>query len=209
LREAQTGRESEPQVSGCQSRSVACETVEPQKQSSHNTARGGSKTERCIGSVSERCHQKDRLCLSRVAEEYAKHDIIRLFVNPTVKWEIEKTANLTRRKQLLQQFDRLHFIPFSTSVFPILFPVTFISTEVNKALDDIFACLPEEYKKDMKILADVMSSEETEILLTTDREHLANKKFRGLVKDKGLDKKITIVTPKELLRRLGDVGTKG
>lgn len=147
-------------------------------------------------------YESDRSCLYRIAEEYADHDIVRLFVNPTVKWEIEKTANLTRRKQLVQEFDRLHFMPFSTSVFPLLFPVTFVSTEVKQALDDIFACVPQEYKKDMKILADVMSSEEIEILLTTDREHLANDRFRSLVKQKSPDKKIAILTPRELLRRL-------
>jgi len=150
----------------------------------------------------DRNYEEDRSCLSRITKEYVECGSVRLLVNPTVKSEIDKTPDAARRRELQEQFAQHLFTPFSAAVFPITFPVTFLTDEQKKALEDLFARLPVKYRKDRKIFADAMCNKEIAVLLTTDREHLANDTFRGLLRDKGLDSRVMVLTPRELLEHL-------
>jgi predicted nucleic acid-binding protein len=147
----------------------------------------------------DRTWEEHRLYLHKLEEEFVKPGIIQLFVNPTVKTEIEKTTDPVRRQDLLEKFEELHFTPLGAAVFPITFPVTLLTGDQKEELDDLFPHLPE---KDRKIFADAVCSTEVEILLTTDTDHLANDKLRRRLKEKGIDKKIMVVTPKELCEYL-------
>lgn len=144
-------------------------------------------------------YEEDRSYLTKIVENGIDRGAIQPFVNPTVRTEIEGTPDPSRRQQLLEQFRRLHFTPFTTTVFPIHFTATFLTPEEKRVLEDI---LPSLGRKDLKILADAMSSDKIEVLLTTDRDHLANEKLRGRLRDKGVDKKMAILIPKELYEYL-------
>ena len=144
-------------------------------------------------------YEEDRSYLTKIVENGIDRGAIRPFVNPTVRTEIDGTPDPARRQQLLEQFRRLHFAPFTTTVFPIHFPATFLTPVEKKVLEDI---LPSLGRKDLKVFADAMCSNRVEIILTTDRKHLANDKLRGLLREKDIDRKILVFTPKELHEHL-------
>lgn len=149
--------------------------------------------------------EDDRLYLSKIVEQYVKHDIVRLIVNPTVKQEIEKTSDPQRRDDLLTRFSQFHFMSYNKTIFPLHFPATFLASEEKEMLKQIYEALPEEFKKDEKIFADAVFNQQIEFLLTVDRKHLANDRFRNCLKRIGLDKKVKVFTPKELFEYLKDM----
>ena len=146
--------------------------------------------------------EEDRLYLSKIVKQYVKNDVVRLIVNPTVKQEIKKTTNLQRRDDLLMMFNQFHFTSYNKTIFPFVFPATFLVSEEKKTLKQLFEGLPKGFKKDEKILADAVFNQQIELLLTADRKHLANDRFRNRLESVGLDKKIKVFTPKELFEYL-------
>ena len=150
-------------------------------------------------------YEEDRLYLTKLVEQYVKDGIIYFIVNPSVKKEIERTINAQRRKDLLTTFNQLHFTFYNKTIFPIVFPATFLTQEEKEILEQLYRDLPQEFKKDEKIFADVIFNQQIEILLTTDREHLANHRFRNRLESTDLHRKIKIFTPKELFDYLYDI----
>lgn len=146
--------------------------------------------------------EEDRLYLFKIVEQYVKHDIVSLIVNPTVKQEIEKTSDPQRRDDLLARFSQFHFTSYNKTIFPFRFPATFLASEEKETLKQIFEDLPKKFKKDKKILADTVFNQQIELLLTTDRRTLANDRLRNSLESVGLDKKIKVFTPKELFEYL-------
>ena len=146
--------------------------------------------------------EQDRLYLSKIAEQYVKHDIVRLIVNPTVKQEIEKTSAPQRRDDLLARFNQFHFTSYNKTIFPLHFPATFLASKEKEMLKQIYESLPKEFKRDEKIFADAVFNQQIEFLLTIDRTHLAIDRFRNRLESVGLDKKIEVFTPEELFEHL-------
>jgi hypothetical protein len=149
--------------------------------------------------------EEDRLYLSKVVEQYVKNDIVRFIVNPTVKQEIKKTPDLQRRDSLLMKFNQFHFTSYNKTIFPFVLPATFVASEEKETLKQLFEGLPKEFKRDEKIFADAVFSQQIELVLTVDRKHLANDRFRNRLENVGLDKRIKIFTPKELFEYLKDM----
>jgi hypothetical protein len=149
--------------------------------------------------------KEDRLYLSKIVEQYVKNNVVRLIVNPTVKQEIKKTPDLQRRDDLLMKFNQFHFTSYNKTIFPFVFPATFLASKEKETLKQLFEALPKGFKKDEKIFADAVFSQQIELLLTADREHLANDRFRNCLESVGLDKKIKVFTPKELFEHLKDM----
>lgn len=151
----------------------------------------------------DRKWEENRACLSKIINNYCKRGDVQLFVNPSVEREIKNTKrDPQRRNRLLALFNRLQFTGNHKTVFPIILsdehPVTFLSEEEKKTLKELYEDIA-SFQKDEKILADAVFNPQIEVLLTVDEEHLANDKFRNLLKSKGLDKKIKVFTPKEFL----------
>jgi hypothetical protein len=157
-----------------------------------------------VKKVNDSKYEEDREYLTKIVKQHIKSDIIRFIVNPTVKGEIQNTKDLQTRERLLDQFDQLPFTSYNKSVFPLYFPVTFLTEEEKKTLKEVFQDIP-SFKKDERIFADALFNSQIEVLLTNDREHLANDTFRSRIQRKGLDKKIKVCTPKELLEHLQNV----
>lgn len=149
-------------------------------------------------------YEEDREYLTRIIEQYVESGVVRLIVNPTVRAEIEDTKDARLRARLLQEFEKCHFTPYNITIFPISFPVTFPSEEEVKTLKQVFQDIP-SFKKDERIFAEAAFKPQIEVLLTTDRKHLANEKLRSRIQKKGLDKKIKVCTPKELFEHLQNV----
>ena len=150
--------------------------------------------------------EEDREYLSKIIKNYVKKGIVQLFVNPSVEREIRNTKKDPQRKnRLLALFKRLDFAPNHKTVFPIVLsnehPATFLSEEEKKTLEELFGDIP-SFRKDEKIFADAVFNSQIEVLLTTDEAHLANDKFRNRLKNKGLDKKVKVFTPKEFFEYL-------
>jgi len=146
--------------------------------------------------------KEDRLYLSKIVKQFVKSDIVRLIVNPTVEQEIKRTPDLQRRDDLLMKFNQFHFTSYNKTIFPFVLPATLFASEDKETLKQLFEDLPKEFKKDKKILADAVFNQQIELLLTVDREHLANDRLRNSLESVGLDKKIKVFTPKELLEYL-------
>ncbi len=89
-------------------------------------------------------------------------------------------------------------MPFNASIFPWTFPVNLLSEEQAAILDKICDDYP-SLGRDTKIIADAAFCKNINILLTTDRNHLADKDFSLRIL-KILDLKI--FTPKELFEYL-------
>lgn len=134
-------------------------------------------------------YEEDREYLTRIIEQYVESGVIRFIVNPTVRAEIEDTKDARTRARLLQEFEKCHFTPYNITIFPISFPVTFLSEEEVKTLKEVFQDIP-SFKKDERIFAEAAFNSKIEVLLTTDRKHLANEELRSRIQRKGLDKKI-------------------
>lgn len=148
--------------------------------------------------------EEDRRYLSKIVEQYAKSDMLCLWVNPTVELEISRTPDTQRKAQLLAQFSRFHFMTYNKTIFPFKFPATFLTGQEKKMLEELFEDIP-SFKKDEKIFADAVFNSQVEVLLTTDREHLLKEKFQTRVQMKGLDKKIKIFSPKQFFEYLQNI----
>jgi len=134
-------------------------------------------------------YEEDRFFLKKILETRELVQRLELYVNPSVKMEIEATKNDQRREELLKIFNSFKFILFTTTVFPIVFPATFLSEEEKLKLMKLCEANP-SLVKDEKIIADAAFCQHIDVLLTTDRRHLAN---RGVCIEK-----LKICTPKEL-----------
>jgi len=149
-------------------------------------------------------YEEDRLYISKIIG-YVKKGIVRLIVNPSVKHEIENATDPKRKRELLALFDQFHFTPYNKWIFPIVFPVHFVTKEEKVVLGELRKKI-KGFRKDAKIFLDAAANSQVEILLTTDRQHLACIELRDYIADKKLDTEIKIFTPKELyeyLKRLG------
>ncbi len=154
--------------------------------------------------VRDTIYEEDRLYISKIIE-YVKKGIVRLIVNPSVKHEIENATDPKRKRELLALFDQFHFTPYDKWIFPIVFPVHFVTKEEKVVLGELRKKI-KGFRKDAKIFLDAAANSQVEILLTTDRQHLACIELRDYIADKKLDAEIKIFTPKELyehLKRLG------
>lgn len=155
-------------------------------------------------------HEEDRDYLARIIEKYANPGKIRLWVNPSVEQEIESTECLEKRALLREQFSRLSFTPFTTTLFPIVFGpegATFLTDEQKSQLRDLYEEIP-SYRKDEKIFADSAFNSRVRFLLSTDRRHLVKKRFRDILQKFGLDKKVIVCNPRELFERLEGIDWK-
>jgi hypothetical protein len=140
-------------------------------------------------------YEEDRDFLRKILDISSKNKQIKLYVNPSVKIEIEKTKDAHRREKLLKIFEKHNFIPFNKTIFPFRFPATFVSNKEIKILEAL--CNKKKGReKDKKIIADSAFCEVIDVLLTTDREHLAN----GGIKIRHLK----IFSPKELFDYLSN-----
>ena len=157
--------------------------------------------DRILG-VDDPQYEKDRSYLSRIVEQYAEKGVVRLVVNPRVKEEIKKIPDPQKRAQLLDTLNQFHFTPYNKTVFPFSFPATFLTDEEGETLKELYGWLPASFEKDRGIFADAVFNPQIEVLLTADRDHLANDRFRNLLQGKGLDKSIKVFTPKELFEYL-------
>ncbi len=146
--------------------------------------------------------EEDREYLTRIVEQYVESGVVRLIVNPTVRMEIEATKGPRRRARLLQEFEKCRFTDYNITRFPFSFPAIFPTEEESKTLKEVFQDIPHF---DGKIFADAVCNSQVEVLLTTDREHLANDTFRSRIQRQGLDKSIKVCTPKELFEHLQSV----
>ncbi len=151
--------------------------------------------------VKDALYEEDRLYLSKIIKEYVERSLVQLIVNPSVKLEIENTPDRQKRERLLALYNQFRFTAYNTTIFPFTFPATFLTNGEKKTLEELLEGFP-SFKKDMKIFADAIFNSEVEVLLTTDREHLANNKFHHHLEEKGLDKKVKVFTPKEFFEYL-------
>jgi len=149
-------------------------------------------------------YEKDRLYLSKIVEKYVKTGDVLVIVNPTVRQEIENTTDDQRKKRLVNLFCEFHFTSYNKTIFPFHFPATFVTEQEKETLIALVQDIP-SFKKDEKVFADVAFNSQVEVLLTTDREHLANDRFRDSIRRRGLDKKIRVFTPEQLFRYLQEI----
>lgn len=134
-------------------------------------------------------YEEDRYFLRKILDICSKNERINLYVNPSVKMELEKTQDEERRRKLLDVFKKCNFMPFSKTVLPFTLPATLLSEKEAKTLKDFCSEVP-SLKADKKIIADAAFCKAIDILLTTDREHLARKEIQI--------KHFRIFTPKQL-----------
>ena len=134
-------------------------------------------------------YEEDRYYMKEILKVVAKDNRFRLYVNPTVKQEIDACPDSKRRDSLLNIFNDLNLTSFNLTILPFVLPATLISEEQAKMIDDL--CRENTgLKKDKKIIADSAFCKEIDILLTADRKHLADKNLKiGSLK---------ICTPKKL-----------
>jgi len=149
-------------------------------------------------------HEEDRKYLRLVIQQYAETGRVRLWVNPTVQYEIDKTTSLEERSRLQEQFKQFHFTSFSTTVFPIVFGpdgATFLTEQQKQKLESLYQDIP-KYRQDEKVFADAAFNSSIQFLLTGDRNHLAKKRFRDRVQQLGLNREVRVFTPKEMFEHL-------
>lgn len=140
-------------------------------------------------------YEQDRCYMKEILRVIAKDNRFKLYVNPTIKQEIDACPDSKRRDSLLNIFNDLNLMSFNLTILPFVLPGTIISKEQAKIIDDL--CRENAgLKKDQKIIADSAFCNEIDILLTADRKHLAGKNLKiGSLK---------ICTPKELHEYLSD-----
>lgn len=125
---------------------------------------------------SESTYEEDRHFLRKILNISLANEEIKLYVNPSVKMEIEKTQDVQKRKELLKIFGKYRFMPFNKTILPFTLPATLISEEEVKILEDLCNRIS-GLKRDEKIIADSAFCEMIDVLLTTDRKHLADRKI--------------------------------
>jgi predicted nucleic acid-binding protein len=145
--------------------------------------------------------EEDREYLLKILENYVEKGAVQFIVNPSVKQEVENTPDPPKKKKLLASFSQFRFTPYNKTTFPFTFPAYFVTEEEKRQLEDLSKQIS-GFAKDKKIFLDAMANSQAEVLLTTDREHLANEKLRNCLRTKGLDKQIKVFTPKEFFEYL-------
>ncbi len=91
-----------------------------------------------------------------------------LYVNPSVKNQINDMNDIKRKEELLSKFGEFKFEEFNLTIFPFTFPATFIAQEHS----DLIETICKEHSKlesDRKIIADAAFNEKIHVLLTTDK----------------------------------------
>jgi hypothetical protein len=124
--------------------------------------------------------KRQKECLEQILEEYSK-GTLSLFVNPSVLFQINNTTDEERKSKLLLVFNRFNFHDFTTFVFPLTFPLHFLTKEQNNEIDNICNEHP-QLKKDRKMIADVAFNDNIDVLLTTDKDLARQVRRIGLVK---------------------------
>ncbi len=157
--------------------------------------------------------EEDREYLPKVME-YVEKGIVQLFVNPSVKQEIEATPDSQKRERLLALFNQYHYTPYNKTIWgrtrgvkspSFTFPATFVTNEEGKELEELCKEI-KGFEQDEKIFLDAVSNSKVEVLLTTDRKHLATQEIWDYLKSKSLDKKMLVCTPKQFYEHLQKVG---
>jgi len=137
--------------------------------------------------------------------DYIDKGIVEVFVNPSIKAQLDKTPDPLKKKQLLDLFNQFQFTSYNKTIFPFTFPVRFVTPEEKRILIELRERI-KGFRNDDKIFLEAAANPQIEILLTTDREHLACVKLRDYLADKGLNAEIKILTPKELYEYLQNRG---
>jgi len=145
-------------------------------------------------------YEEDRLYLSKIME-YVEKGSVQLVVNPSVKREIERTLDTHKKNQLLALLGQFHFLPYNKTIFPFTFPAYFITPDEKRDLAELCRKI-KGFQRDARIFIEAVSSSQVEVLLTTDRAHLARKEILEYLKSKGLDKQVKVFTPKGFLEYL-------
>ena len=140
-------------------------------------------------------YEEDRVYLKKILDmQLKKPSKIELYVNPSVRMEIENTIDQKRKDALRKVFSEFSFMDFNLTIFPFVFPVTFLSKGQKERIREVCRLFP-SLEKDAKIIADSSFSKNIDVLLTTDRgidgERLAKA---------GMDTKV--FTPRALIEYL-------
>jgi hypothetical protein len=113
---------------------------------------------------------------------------VTLYVNPSVKQQIDNTEDEERKARLLAKFHGFRFTEFNLTIFPFHFPAKFLSEEQAVFIHQL--CMEHPgLLKDEKIIADAGFGDNIDVLLTTD-ENLAHQV--------GSVGKVKFLLPKEL-----------
>jgi hypothetical protein len=137
-----------------------------------------------------------------------KRGVISIYHNPWSWHEGAKTPNDIKRESILKEYQRRYKTVYHSTTFPFLLsdkdPVTFISEEQSKIINDILSGLPQKFKKDINTIANALFDPEIKFhfILTCDRKHLANTKLQKKITAKGFSLKIC--TPKQLFMELSN-----
>lgn len=94
---------------------------------------------------------------------------IRLYVNPSIKQQIDNTNCESRKRKVLSKFYELNLTEFNLTIFPFHFPAKFISKEQATCIQKLCAKHP-ALLRDQKIIADAAFNDRMDILLTTDKD---------------------------------------
>lgn len=160
--------------------------------------------------TSQPSYREDKYYLTKIVDDFVKKGTVRLYWNASVKREIENTVKAWKRNAVLRTVEDHSFAGYHSTTFPIVMsdenPATFLNGEQKQKLKDIYNDLPKKYLRDIKILADALFNPEIEFLLTTDRQHLANKRLRSRIEAKASINILKIRTPRELFEDLKDKG---
>ena len=92
-----------------------------------------------------------------------------LYINPSVINQINDTVDEKLKAELLAKCREYRYEEFNLSIFPLHFPVTFISDEQAAFIEQICKEHP-GLTRDQKIIADAVFNDNIDVLLTTDRK---------------------------------------
>ncbi|MFC2002320.1 hypothetical protein ACFLUZ_07490 [Chloroflexota bacterium] len=151
-------------------------------------------------------YEEDRFYLFRIMQEYVEKGFVQLFVNPSVKHEVENTPDVDKKGKLLELFNKFHYTDFNKTIFPFTFPASFVTEEEKLMLEELRTKI-KDFSRDDKPFLDAVSNSDIDVLLTTDRKHLACIKLRSYISGKELDTEIKIFTPKEFYECLRKGGS--
>ena len=94
---------------------------------------------------------------------------VTLYVNPSIKQQIDNTKDEKRKTKLLEKFREFHFTEFNLTIFPFQFPAKFVSEEQATFIQELYTKHP-ALLRDQKIIADAAFNDNMDILLTTDKD---------------------------------------
>jgi hypothetical protein len=113
---------------------------------------------------------------------------VTLYVNPSVKQQIDNTEDEKRKAKLLAKCHEFRFTEFNLTIFPFHFPAKFVSLEQTVFIQQLCTEHP-GLLKDEKIIADAGFDDNIDVLLTTDKK---------LAHQVGHVGKVKFLLPKEL-----------